>query len=211
MKRKNQSGFSLLELAIALAVLAILTGGTLKGRELIANAKIQSTASELAALETALTAFESRYAALPGDFEAAKAAGLGQGGDGNGIIDTDEEEGAAWQHLSRSGFVKGEFDGQSLEGKENCPPSTCRTSPLGGTMQLSSRFNTINGTPELAVTIGNIQPAKVYAQLDRTVDDGRPNTGSLRLISNSNPTCSTDQNEWNEADNPDCLAIYTLR
>lgn len=108
-------GFSLLELAIALAVLAVLAGGVLKGSELIQSAKAQSTVTEIASLDTALSAFEARYASLPGDFVGAGAAGLGAfSGNGNGVIDTGEEEGAVFEHLRRAGFIKGEYTAADL-------------------------------------------------------------------------------------------------
>ncbi|MDX1670542.1 MAG: prepilin-type N-terminal cleavage/methylation domain-containing protein [Limnobacter sp.] len=211
MNRKSSQGFSLIELAIALAVLAILAGGTLKGREILLDAKIQSTVVEITSLETALTAFESRYAALPGDFSAASAAGLGNGGNANNRIDTDTEESSVWQHLARAGFMTGSFDGIVFEGG-NCPASTCRTSPLGGTMLISSRIELVSAVQQqVVVTVGQAQSAKVMALLDRRLDDGKPYTGAFQLLKNSDELCAFETNFWNEQDNPDCLAAYVLR
>jgi len=58
-RKHIQRGFSLLELAIALAVLAILAGGVLKGRELLNSARVQATMTDIANLETALSAFQA--------------------------------------------------------------------------------------------------------------------------------------------------------
>lgn len=212
MKFKHQSGFSLLELAIALAVLAILTGGVLKGRELINTAKVQSMITELANLETAITAFESRYNALPGDFSAATAAGLGSGGDGDGLINTNDEIGSAWQHLALAGFIKGDFDGATLPDSEQCPPSTCLTSPLGGTIVISNLVNVSGlGEGRLVASLGLNHPASLIAEVDRKIDDGNPKLGSLRVTSNAEEQCVSSTGEWNEQENPSCRAVYLLR
>ncbi|MDX1668031.1 MAG: prepilin-type N-terminal cleavage/methylation domain-containing protein [Limnobacter sp.] len=211
MTPKYTKGFSLIELAIALAVLAILAGGTLKGREILLDAKIQSTVVEITSLETALTAFESRYAALPGDFSAASAAGLGTGGNANLKIDSSTEESNVWRHLTRSGFMSGSFDGVVFENGP-CPPTTCRTSPLGGTLLISSRIQLATpGQEQILVSMGQAQPARVLAQLDRRLDDGKPFSGSFQLLQNSNELCAFDNNLWNENDNPNCEAAYVLR
>ena len=78
-------------------------------------------------------------------------------------------------------------------------------------MLLSNRFVGIDGKSGLATSLGNLQPAKIWAQLDRTVDDGRPKTGSLRLSANAEQNCTTEDNNWNEQDNPDRFAVYFLR
>lgn len=211
MKASRSNGFSLLELAISLAVLAVLTGGALKGRELIRSAKVQSTVTEIASLETALSAFESRYAALPGDFPAGKAAGLDSSGNGNFLIETKEEIGAFWHHLASAGFIRGSYDGLPVT-ELDCPASTCRTSPLGGTMKVSTSSNLANlNANRLLVNLGEDQPASLLAELDRKLDDGKPESGQLRVLEDWKDGCTTDTGFWDEAQDPLCRAAYVLR
>lgn len=66
---RQQSGFTLVELAIALMVIGLLIGGVLKGQELIQNARITRTIKDLNDYQTAVMLFQMTYKALPGDIK----------------------------------------------------------------------------------------------------------------------------------------------
>lgn len=211
-KTHTQKGFSLLELAIALAVLAVLAGGVLKGSELIQSAKVQSTATEVVNLDTALSAFEGRYSALPGDFAGAAAAGLGTfSGNGNGLIDTAGEQGAVFEHLQRAGFIKGDFTAIDLTGS-TCPETSCPASPLGGTFIISSVLlsnEPANGAVQLL--LGSATRSKKLAEIDRKLDDGKADSGDLLVLSTEGTTCATEGGLWDETSESNCQAAYKLR
>lgn len=67
LTKKNESGFTLIEMAIVILVIGLLTGGILKGQELVENARITSTAMRVRPIEVALATFRSAYNAYPGD------------------------------------------------------------------------------------------------------------------------------------------------
>lgn len=211
-KPNFQNGFSLLELAIALAVLAVLAGGILKVSELIQSAKVQSTVTEITNLDTALSAFEGRYSALPGDFSGATAAGLGSfSGNGNGLIDTAGEQGAAFEHLQRAGFIKGQYTSIELTGSA-CPETSCPPSPLGGTFVMGSTLFTddpANGSIQLL--LGNATRSKKLADIDRKLDDGKAESGDFLNLASEGSTCTTENGLWDEASESNCQAAYKLR
>ncbi|MCQ8897445.1 prepilin-type N-terminal cleavage/methylation domain-containing protein [Limnobacter humi] len=207
----SSAGFSLLELSIAMAVLAILAGGILKGRELIASAKVQSVITDLASLETAMVGFQSRYGALPGDFPAADAAGLGTtGGDGNGRIEGTEEEGHVFTQLQKAGFIQGDYSPPATA-DASCGPSSCMASRLGGVMVISS---TLEGpsTPEGAAVVlfADQGPVRQLAEIDRKLDDGNPLKGSVQVL-NADVAACTSNGFWNEKADVQCGALYVLR
>lgn len=65
--RQSEQGFTLVELAIVMVIIGLLIGGILKGQELIANAKIGATVSQIKGLDAALNTFQDKYNGLAGD------------------------------------------------------------------------------------------------------------------------------------------------
>ena len=209
----TQKGFSLLELALALTVLAILTGGVLKGRELIQSAKVQGVVSRIGELETALTAFEGRFGALPGDVPDAAAMGLRTGsGNGNGLIDSPAEEALAFGHLQDAGLLKGSFDGVATEASE-CPKSTCAEAPWGGPLLISHAYGASSGSiNRLALVLQRPVSPQWLAELDRKLDDGRANSGSIQLVKGQPADCTlTGSGLWNEKASVTCMGLYLMR
>jgi len=93
MRIEPRSGFTLVELAVVMAVIGILIGGVLKGQELLRNAQLKRTYADVAALGAAHMGFLDKYSQLPGDMVTATSRIQGCGGmtaggnwcaDGNG-------------------------------------------------------------------------------------------------------------------------------
>lgn len=120
---RSQAGFTLVELAIVMIIIGLLIGGILKGQELISNAQVTSTASQIKAYEAALTTFRDSYNAVPGDMAApttrlpncAAGSPCANPGTGNGRIAEIPSAGAVagseattfWVHLAAADLIGG--------------------------------------------------------------------------------------------------------
>ena len=80
----SRSAFSLVELAIVLVILGLLTGGILSGQALIAAAEVRKAATQFTRYQAAVWTFRDKYFAMPGDMTNADkfwtAAGVGPSG-----------------------------------------------------------------------------------------------------------------------------------
>src|SRR5260370_32331119 len=88
-KRSAQAGFTLVEIAIVLVIIGLLLGGILKGQEMITQAKIKNIINDFNGVTVAVTSYQDRYRAIPGDDQNATTRWSTQAtahGDGNGII-----------------------------------------------------------------------------------------------------------------------------
>jgi len=130
MSRKQENGFTLIEMSIVLVIIGFIIGGILAGRHLIYITQFRTIASELERYNTATMTFKTKYDALPGDMSNAQqmfgvtaCADISLGGnntcngDGNGIIEYSDKNGDSegfryWQHLALAGLIPGTYSGR---------------------------------------------------------------------------------------------------
>ncbi|MBS1210960.1 MAG: hypothetical protein H6R19_3358 [Proteobacteria bacterium] len=117
--KPQQSGFTLVEIAIVLVIIGLLLGGVLKGQELINSARAKSIVNDLRNTATMVTAYQDRFRALPGDDAAASShlqnTTSAENGNGNGTIEGNfdsstitDESSKLWAHLRRANLASGD-------------------------------------------------------------------------------------------------------
>jgi len=191
--KRNQSGFTLIEIAIVLVIIGLLLGGVMKGQELINSAKVKNLAADFKNTSLYIYSYQDKFRALPGDdaqaashVSTATTAGGSGTTLGNGRIDGFWDDYAAasntvesflfWQHVRLAGIATGITSTSDLVGYS--PRNT-----LGGLIGITNTTATnlpITGlTGAYIICSGNIQ-GKFAKQLDIMMDDGATSTGSMR-------------------------------
>lgn len=136
----TEQGFSLLELAIVIAVIALIAAGVVLGRSQIEISQLQSIVSDVDRYRRAALTYRDRYQQLPGDHTGATSLTSADGGcpnpsasnakttatcNGNGdgyigdvtgnplgAFTTYSEPLLVWQHLTNSGILSGAYTGR---------------------------------------------------------------------------------------------------
>lgn len=178
---RQQSGFTLVEIAIVLVIIGLLIGGVLKGQELITQAKIRNVANDINGISVALYGYQDRYKRSPGDDSGAAARWTSPqavSGDGNGrvgasgiktVLDctsaSSTENCEFWQHLRLAGFIGGDA------ATRLSPPNAA-----GGVLQIQDGALGLAGL----IICSSHLPGKIANAIDAQFDDGKPGTGQVR-------------------------------
>lgn len=170
--KRNQSGFTLIEIAIVLVIIGLLLGGVLKGQELITQAKIKNVLKDFDAVSVAVLGYQDRYKKLPGDDNLAAGRWTtptltASTTPGNGVINTDEA-GLFWAHLRLAGFISG--DTSSASEVIGAPLNA-----VGGSLAVSS----VTGLSGSSLCSSQLS-GKIAGAVDSQFDDGKPDTGNMR-------------------------------
>jgi len=189
--RQQQSGFTLVEIAIVLVIIGLLLGGVLKGQELINSAKVKNMANDFRNIATFVYAYQDKYRALPGDDNAANAhvggsvaaspaapAARGNAqieGAWNSATQTDESY-LFWQHVRLAGLATG----TATLAAQDYEPRNAEGGRIGIT---SERVATDPGANfPGGFYICSVMQGRFARQLDATIDDNNTTSGTLRVI-----------------------------
>jgi len=197
MKVQKTQGFTLVEIAIVLVIIGLLLGGILKGQEMITQAKIKNVIADFSGISAAYHGYVDRYKKIPGDDPCAggtvvagtcgTTTGRWTGataGNGNGVVAgkynsataTDESR-LWWDHLRRAGFVSGVGDQQ---------PFNALSGQIGVQTGDSAGGAALNGFAGIIICSANL-PDKIAIAADTQMDDGVPNAGTVRGITQTSP------------------------
>ena len=179
----KKNGFTLVEIAIALVIVGLLTSGALVGQEMVTNAKLKRIESNNAGIAAAIFSYQDRYLRLPGDDSGAKTrfsiytdtindpAAADINGDSSGSIDgswlgaANSETSNVWKHLRAAGLIPGSGDDDTQ------PPNA-----FGGTIGLRDGSLLIAGH----VLVCSYIEGPVAKILEHRLDDGVPATGRVQ-------------------------------
>jgi len=207
--RKGEKGFTLVELAVVMIIIGLLIGGVLKGQELITNARVTTTASQLEAMGAAYNGFRDQFNGLPGDLLAAQTrlpncAAPCNNGDGNGIISVEVGTAPAiaagaggegtgfFLHMLAAGLITG-LDGTNGVTFGQALP----TAPIGGGYTVGdlrvagastgftdgnmrpSPYVVVNGVAGAVAAGSGVLTAAQAGNIDTRLDDGIPVSGTI--------------------------------
>ena len=193
--KSQQSGFTLVEIAIVLVIIGLLLGGVLKGQELINSAKVKNLANDFRVVPTYIYAYQDKFKSLPGDDSQVQAhvgtvanpatlATTPAGTIGNGVINgnwnsstnTDESR-LFWQHVRLANLAAGPTD--------TADATYAPRNAVGGVLGINSATT---GQLQISGMTGTYQVCsagilgKFVKQLDVQMDDGNTATGSMRAV-----------------------------
>lgn len=195
MNIKKNQGFTLIEIAIVLVIIGLLLGGVLKGQELINSAKVKNLATDFRNIPLYIYGYQDRFKTLPGDDSQAPAhigaacAAPCQGGNGNGVINgswdttTNTDESCQfWAHVRLMGLATGPTTIDCTASSTYWPKNAD-----GGQIGIQSNITFATITLPTAMTGTYIICSKgilgkYVKQLDTTMDDSNPQTGSMRAV-----------------------------
>ncbi len=204
---KKQAGFTLVELAVVMIIIGLLIGGVLKGQELIANAQIASTVAGIKGIDAATSTFNDTYNAFPGDMSNAltrlpHCAAPCANGNGNSVLGIAPNAATAntaenlqyWIHLNLADLVSGVNTTGTGTFGESMPTTNVGGGLVAGyiaTGAIAGRTATATGrgghylvlrSAANAAGAGTTLTANQAARIDRKMDDGSPNAGTVMAI-----------------------------
>ncbi len=181
ISKKQQSGFTLVEIAIVLVIIGLILGGVLKGQEMIQSAKVKSQMQQIDGISAAVNTYKDKFNAMPGD-DSNATTNTGDSaltnGNADGVYATAEGDQHIWEHLAAAGMLGG----------YTAAPNGRFLNTYGYQTFVRSNYAGLPGA-----VVCTLVPNSIAAQIDQKRDDGAGATGSMRRSDQAvYPTTSGD-------------------
>lgn len=225
IKAMHKAGFSLVELAIVLAIIGLIVGGIMVGQDVMHNSKLQSIQTDIMKYDSAFQQFHQKYNSYPGDMPDATTYFTSVGnGNGNFNFDTLAESVYLWEHLAKGGFIDGSYTGtltNPVVMEQNVPSTAFRG--VGVQIRNYSATPAVTGEQSggAVIEIGGI--STYYANqsfltsadaksVDKKMDDGSATSGRLRAAgSGACPAWNATSGDYTLSNaNIGCMFIWQL-
>jgi len=196
---KNK-GFTLVEIAIALLIIALISTVLITSRDMSRTAGLNSVIDDVEKYTAAIRLFEAKYLSLPGDMtDATSYWATSANGNGDGqIFDWNTESLRAWQQLALSGIIEGNYtgalDGAKITIGKNVPASKIDG---GGYLFFYSNVSSVNVRTDNHLRFGAENGGSLWGAvinsvdahyIDEKRDDGLAETGSVRTMNGTGVT-----------------------
>lgn len=232
---QGQKGFTLVELAVVMIIVGLLIGGILKGQELITNAQVASTITQMKGIDAATSTFRDSYRALPGDMAApgtrlpncnaapCSTANAAANVDGriaqapSAAVAAGDEAHRFFVHLNAAELITGVQNSNVMTFGEGLPATSLGGGYSVGFYQpvaagLGNNANATGGhylsirdTAAAPGTTGPLNAAQA-ARIDGKLDDASSDSGS---VFTNGAACETGTaGEYDEGDNPTGCYLY---
>lgn len=197
-----RSGFTLVELSMALVIIGLLIGGLLVGQSLIESSKINAQVKQLQEYDIATRTFRQKYKQWPGDSTYFPHTAGYTEGNGNGFINDHggnlppqvllDEPSRFFNHLYLSGSIKESHSAVYSPIGTGAMPETKISKGRGLTVSMNLRgdlfyflgiYEIIGGAMAyFQMSQSGIMSPKTAMMLDSKMDDGIFNTGNVRSV-----------------------------
>lgn len=205
--RNNRKGFSLVEVAIAIIVMGLIVGATLKGKELIHTAKINGVMEQVHAFKIATQVFMDRYGIIPGHFDNMDDVfnvSIANAMNTETITSNDDAK-RFWSNLLSSNLLNAEL--------VNGFP----VSKIGGYYSVSSNLTGLDGVwivlnliPDNTKFKGVLSQEEAYI-IDKKNDTGNPITGEIRTFRVVSGQLESIGDKYNlNQKNKDCVMAFRI-
>ena len=201
-KRQQQAGFTLLELAVVLIIVALLVGALLAGSRLRRAGEVRSVITEMESYTEMIGIFRDQMLAWPGDFNGADDRwGCGEhcDGDGDELIEwtgnADTNEGPyAWEHLHLAGMLEQDISGgvtNAVIGESAPSASMTGVGYFLDSAGLGRNYLGVGAADGNGRNDGpGLTPKQAY-DIDLKLDDGISNTGYIQQNGTSSACASS--------------------
>jgi prepilin-type N-terminal cleavage/methylation domain-containing protein len=194
----QQRGFTLIEMAMVLGIIALIIGGILGGQELMRGSDLQKVQVDIQSYYSAFNSFRQKYNSLPGDMpDATTYWSVATNGDGTNKIDSTTEMFQSWYQLSQAGMIQGYYTGVASDpavGGTNAPRASVTgvivqarysqscalagEAALGNLLEIGTIPSGSGGVANGAIWLNSSETQSI----DQKMDDGYACRGKYRAV-----------------------------